>query len=196
MAEVLLFNRALLPNEISKLETHLQTKWLGGSLENFPVLVRLSTQSHPDFDLLSFADPTNGGDLRFYDHNHEELAFTIDEWNSSGESLVWVNVPRLDQQSRIFAYWGNDGNTTLPSYESWSDYHAVWHLDDTSDDSNNSYDTSSVGTVTTGDPGLIGGALSLSSSGYLSATTTKECSLTRLEQLAFGYALSIRVVHF
>ena len=61
----------------------------------------------------------------------------------------------------------------MPSYESWSDYHAVWHLDDTSDDSNNSYDTSSVGTVTTGDPGLIGGALSLSSSGYLSATNYK-----------------------
>ena len=62
------------------------------------------------------------------------------------------------------------------------------------DDSNNSYDTSSVGTVTTGDPGLIGGALSLSSSCCL-LPTTKDAT-DELEQLAFGYALSIRVVHF
>ena len=39
------------PGEISKLENHFRTKWLGGDLDNFPLLVRLSSSSHPDFDL-------------------------------------------------------------------------------------------------------------------------------------------------
>ena len=58
---------------------------MGGSLENFPLLVRLN-------DLQSFAS-NDGGDLRFYDGQHKPLPFAIDEWNSSGESIIWVQVP-------------------------------------------------------------------------------------------------------
>ena len=92
VAEVVLYNRVLFSEEILNLENHFRSKWLGGALDDFPLLVRLSSNSHPDFDLLSFADPATGGDLRFYDEYNRELAFEIDEWNTSGESTVWVKV--------------------------------------------------------------------------------------------------------
>ena len=48
---------------------------VSGTLDHFPLLVRLSSNSHPDFNLQTFADPTTGGDLRFYDEYNRELAF-------------------------------------------------------------------------------------------------------------------------
>ena len=124
------FNRALTISEITKLETYLKNKWLGGSLENFPILVRLASNSPAGFDRQLFADPSTGGDLRFYDQNHDELPFVIDEWNASGESLVWVKVPSLESDTRVFAYWGNEDNTTLPTYDFWYRISGFWHLDD------------------------------------------------------------------
>ena len=106
IAEVLLYNRVLSDSEISDLQNYLNLKWLGGAVENFPLLVRLSYASHPDFDLNSFSDPVAGGDLRFYDQNHNELLYEIDEWNVSGESTIWVNIPSFNDEDSIFAYWG------------------------------------------------------------------------------------------
>ena len=136
----------------------------------FPLLVRLSANSHPDFDLQSFADPTNGGDLRFYDERHRELAFEIDEWNASGESLVWIKVLDLNDKSKIYAYWGNDNNTTLPSHNLWSDYEGVWHLKDVIDSSSAERNASAEGSVNVGDDGIIGKGVSLSTAGNLVIT--------------------------
>ena len=142
IAEVLLYNRVLSDSEISDLQNYLNLKWLGGAVENFPLLVRLSYASHPDFDLNSFSDPVAGGDLRFYDQNHNELLYEIDEWNVSGESTIWVNIPSFNDEDSIFAYWGNDNNTSIPSYRTdgsvWSNYEGVWHLKNGSDSSSNS----------------------------------------------------------
>ena len=44
------------------------------------------------------------------------LLFEIDEWNATGESLVWIDVHELNENSKIFAYWGNDSNITMPNY--------------------------------------------------------------------------------
>ena len=35
VAEVVIYERVLFPGEISKLENHFRTKWLGGDLDNF-----------------------------------------------------------------------------------------------------------------------------------------------------------------
>ena len=75
VAEVVIYNRVLASQEIEKLEDYFLSKWLGGTLDHFPLLVRLSSNSHPDFNLQTFADPTTGGDLRFYDEYNRELAF-------------------------------------------------------------------------------------------------------------------------
>ena len=167
VAEVVLYNRVLFSEEILKLENHFRSKWLGGALDDFPLLVRLSSNSHPDFDLLSFADPATGGDLRFYDEYNRELAFEIDEWNTSGESTVWVKVLELNENSKIYAYWGNDNNTTLPAHDVWSDYEGVWHLTDSIESSNAGRNATTEGSVNLGDSGLIGRGLSLTSSGNL-----------------------------
>ena len=56
----------------------------------------------------------NGGDLRFFNQNNRELEYEIDEWNATGESLVWVKVIDFSTESKILARWGNDLNTTAP----------------------------------------------------------------------------------
>ena len=39
----------------------------------------------------------------------------------------------LNENSKIFAYWGNDSNITMPNYDVWLDYQGVWHLQDALD---------------------------------------------------------------
>ncbi len=41
VAEVLLYDRALSNTELNKIQNYLRVKWSGGSIENFPMLVRL-----------------------------------------------------------------------------------------------------------------------------------------------------------
>ena len=128
----------------------MHNKWLGGSLDDFPLLVRLSTTSHPEFDLQSFASSADGGDLRFYDEWNRELPFEVDRWNASGESLVWVQPEDFVTRSPIYAYWGNDNNTSMPVHDIWSDYQGVWHLVDNADSSNGGNDTATVGVTALG----------------------------------------------
>ena len=88
-------------------------------------------EHHPDFLLDTFSDSTTGGDLRFFDQENRELVYEIDEWNASGESSVWVKTIEWGPESRIFARWGNDDNTTQPpSSDIWSEFEGVWHLGD------------------------------------------------------------------
>ena len=61
--------------------------------------------------------------------NQLEIIYEIDEWNTSNDALIWVNVPELNSNTKLFAYWGNDLNTTIPTYASdgslWNQYEAV-----------------------------------------------------------------------
>ena len=72
IAEVLLYNRVLSDSEISDLQNYLNLKcW--AVLSKTSLYLGYLTY-HPDFDLNSFSDPVAGGDLRFYDQNHNELS--------------------------------------------------------------------------------------------------------------------------
>lgn len=55
---------------------------------------------------------TGGTDIRFYDaDNQTELPFEIDTWNTSGDSIIWVKVPRINKSSDsdyIWMYYGDD----------------------------------------------------------------------------------------
>ncbi len=77
------------------------------TLANFPILVRLGPEL-PGFSYRQFASPT-GGDLRFTDASGDfMIPFEIDEWNTNGTSLVWVNVPQISGPTDcVWAYWGN-----------------------------------------------------------------------------------------
>jgi hypothetical protein len=84
-----------------------------GSLLDFPVLVRLSTNI-PGFSYAQFVSPGTGADIRFTSETGRELPFQIDQWNPAGESLVWVQVPLITSTNGyITAYWGNPADSAM-----------------------------------------------------------------------------------
>ena len=100
---------------------------------NFPVLVRLSTSisgfTYSDF----YADGSDLSlvDIGFVDAEGHGLAYDIDTWNPSGESLVWVNLPIMTNNIE-FAMWYRSSKTgkALNSDNVWADYTGVWHLNE------------------------------------------------------------------
>jgi len=106
------------------------------ALTNFPALVTLSP-ALPGFSYSQFASP-NGGDLRFAGADGlTPLPFEVDEWNTNGASVVWVQLSALDSSTNfIWAYWGNLASTNLPLTSTngsvWlPSYDLVWHLEQT-----------------------------------------------------------------
>lgn len=106
-----------------------------GVLTNFPLLVRLGTNI-PGFAYGQFASPPYS-DLRFTDAAWtSELPYEVELWNTGGVSYVWVQIPMLTNNTRIFGWWGRAGQS-LPAYATngaaWeSSFAGVWHLGNTS----------------------------------------------------------------
>lgn len=61
-------------------------------LENFPVAVRISTANIPGFD---HAKCDGEGDVTFTDNEGNLLPHEIEVWNTEGESVAWVSIPKL-----------------------------------------------------------------------------------------------------
>jgi len=108
------------------------------TLSNLPVLVILN-ESLADFSYGEFASST-GGDLWFRNSNETSLLnYEIEEWDTDGDSYVWVQVPEISgTNTYIWAYWGNEDETNPPASTTngavWSSgYAGVWHLNDTGD---------------------------------------------------------------
>lgn len=154
------------------------------TLQDFPVLVRLSTNL-PGFSYAGFASPT-GGDLRFADADGtRELPYEVDQWNdSNGVSSVWVQVPQLSGTNDfIWAYWGNPGDVTPPDYstngevwvppafQSLPGYDVVYHLKEGGFpyfDSTLQY-PALTGNAPTPAMGVVGNGQSFNQSGFLDA---------------------------
>ena len=104
-------------------------------LNDFPVMVRL------DSDRIDHGRAAgDGSDLRFVDADNTALAFEIEQWDSSGDSYIWVNVPRIDGSSDtdfIWMYYGGSpsGGGQNPAGTWNANYRGVWHLNGTFDDS-------------------------------------------------------------
>jgi hypothetical protein len=103
------------------------------SFDNFPVLVNLSSAN---FDYSKAK--SDGTDLRFIDADGStQLKYHIEEWNSSGYSLVWVNVTEIYGSSTIDymrMYYGNSDASDVQDESGTYDssYISVWHLNETS----------------------------------------------------------------
>ena len=118
-------------------------------LEEFPVLVRLSEARLSGFSYDSCA--ADGSDIRFADADGHLIAHEIDTWDPSGESLIWVNIPKLESGTAFKMYMGGDGSApTLPASSVWrrAGYHLVNH---------NNVIASTVGMDSAGS-GLVGAA--------------------------------------
>ncbi|MCE9615405.1 MAG: DUF2341 domain-containing protein [Lentisphaerae bacterium] len=104
------------------------------TLRNFPAPVVFSEGQPEQFLYDAFASPS-GVDLRFTDGAQTRwLAYEIDEWNTGGQSHVWVQLPELaGTNTTVWAYWGNAFATAPPAYTTngatWSaNYQAVLHF--------------------------------------------------------------------
>ena len=92
-------------------------KIVGETLQDFPLCVKLNP---------SRIDYTNthdyGADIRFTDSLGKLLKYEIEKWDSTGTSIVWVNVPEISQTDTtiIYMYYGN------PNVDDKQDTRNVW----------------------------------------------------------------------
>lgn len=105
------------------------------TLENFPMLVRVSDATIPGIYRTTQSDLS---DIRFTlpGDPDTQLPFEIDTWNTAGESLIWVRVPEYKPGAQVVMNWGllanADGSAkSVPDKSSesvWADYAGVWHF--------------------------------------------------------------------
>lgn len=103
------------------------------TLENFPVLIRVSESSPLGFKYVD-CKRENGMDLRFADEAGNLLASEVEVWNTNGVSCIWVKVPSLSSSTKIIGYYGWNFAPKSEASEVWdSDYVAVWHMNAAAD---------------------------------------------------------------
>jgi len=118
------------------------------NMDNFPVLVKINDPARINY----LKTLNNGEDIRFVDDDFTTmLSHEIEEWNESGDSIVWVKVPRIDQSSNtdfIWMYYDNDSTGDGQDVANvWSNnYRLVMHLNETSGNliDSTSYDNDGV----------------------------------------------------
>ena len=102
---------------------------LGGkTYENIPVPVRLS-ESIPGFVYRDF-NSTSGLDLMFVDSEGRVLPYDVDQWNTSGESIVWVRVRKAYAGAVIHGFYHGDAIAASKNAV-WKEYAGVWHMAET-----------------------------------------------------------------
>ena len=97
-------------------------------MDNFPVCVRLAEGALNGF---SYADCAEGGaDLAFFDEaGTMRYSFEIDEWNTNGESVVWVRLPSAAQGAKFAMCYGRANQSSgSDGSKVWSEYAAVLHM--------------------------------------------------------------------
>ncbi|MCK5320007.1 DUF2341 domain-containing protein [Candidatus Parcubacteria bacterium] len=111
------------------------------ALTDYQVLITLNAGN---FDYAHIKDGLagSGDDLRFTDSDKlTEIYYWIEEWNTGGDSKIWVKVPFIAASSEaiIYLYYGNDNIDLLPEssfddsmqkLEADADTAALWHFDE------------------------------------------------------------------
>ena len=106
------------------------------TLNDFPLLVRISSATIEGFayDLCQ----ADGKDIRFTSLDGATVyPHEIDEWNTDGESLVWVRIPALAKGCQFKFWFGDSSVTAAPAYTTngavWkgADYFGVYHMNET-----------------------------------------------------------------
>lgn len=138
------------------------------ALENFPVLVRISETGIPGFSYALLQ--SDGKDLAFTSPDGETVyPHEIDTWDSTGESLVWVLLPVMENGTKFRMNFGDESITIAPDYttsgQMWVDagYAGVWHLNEETDSpysydaTANHLDATNNAVAAASVPGVIGG---------------------------------------
>ena len=118
------------------------------TLQNFPVLVRLSETRIPGF---LYANLTNskGADIAFFDDHGNHLASQIEtnSWKyANNESLIWVKLPQMKQKTKFYMCYNTSASGAWVTNENpWGDYVGVWHLDEAGGAGKTIYDSTTNG---------------------------------------------------
>ena len=106
---------------------------MAADIPDFPVLIRLNNENF-DFEQ---AMP-DGGDLLFVNTFNVPLAFEIEQWSAEDQiAVIWVKIDTVygnNNTQSIRMYWGNtdalpmSNSTTV--FDTSNGYQGVWHLDD------------------------------------------------------------------
>ena len=140
-------------------------------LTNFPVLVRLKEYNEGTGEGIQgfhYTDFTRADykDLCFVDMQTNGLPCEVDTWNASGESLVWVTLPRVTNGTEfVMWYHSSSLGSLVCNKTAWGDYAGVWHMNDPGDGAvtvadattNNLHATATSGSFAQSN-GRIGGA--------------------------------------
>ena len=118
----------------------INSSLIAGDLTNFPVLIQNTSAD--------FANARNDGfDFRFLNETNEtEYYFELEGFNSTTNTITaWVNITSLSSTTDtvVWMYYGNSSaSADASSTSTWdSDYLAVWHLNNSLEDStSNNYD--------------------------------------------------------
>lgn len=106
------------------------------ALSGFPVLVRISEGSPSGFSYNAVQNKSatdwDDIDLAFIDMVGNGLPFEIDTWNPSGESLVWVRLPSMQNGTEFVMCWGSSSSgRAVCADKPWANYVGVWHMNET-----------------------------------------------------------------
>jgi|GEM_PF-1357343 len=114
-------------------------------LTNFPVLITLDQLNTEIVDDGSYSALNGGGDIRFSSDTSGNVQLPIDivefvtsTTPSNRKCQIWVKLPTLSNTSDTTIYiWYNKAGESQPASDStygsqavWSDYRAIWHLED------------------------------------------------------------------
>jgi len=144
------------------------------ALSGFPVLVRIQNGSPSGFSYDDLQSKSTGADIAFVDMDGNGLPFEIDTWDPSGESLIWVKLPTMQNGTEFVMCWGSDtAGKTVCGDNPFAGYYGVWHMNEANakDSSANHLDGTANGSVTAVDAKLGKGA-SFSSSAKIETTDT------------------------
>ena len=145
-------------------------------ITNYTLLVRISEAQLTGFSYSRAGE--NGSEIAFSDGYGVPLAYDIDIWNTNGESLVWVKVPRAADGTKVIFYWSliKDGKSAPENHpeDVWSDYAGVWHMNDAKDSSTNNATGVMGPSASVTDSGLFGRAIGATVTGVNGALITVE----------------------
>ena len=124
--------RAAVPADFAKTFTVTVPAGLvdaGETLTSFPLLLRLGT-GIAGFNYADFRQ--NGADILVQDASGNSLPFELENWDTAGESRLWVRVPSVAEGTTLTVYYGSTETITPPA-GMWSGYAGVWHFNEAGD---------------------------------------------------------------
>ena len=99
------------------------------TLTSFPLLLRLGT-GIAGFNYADFRQ--NGADILVQDASGNALPYELENWDTAGESRLWVRVPSVAAGTTLSVYYGTK-ETVSPPAGMWSGYAGVWHFNEAGD---------------------------------------------------------------